>query len=476
MGIYAGYRRVSRVGDRAETLRSPKDQAKAIEGWAKRTGNTVELLPPEMDRSGGDATRPILLGAIARVETGELDGIVVYRLDRFARSLSDLLAMIERVEAVGGEIVSATEQYGDGTNGRMTRNIIGSIAEAERERQAEGFETAKANAIAEGIYVARAPLGYLKGADRKLVPDPKVGPVIEAAFKRRAAGESWDEIARFMADALGRDGMLPASVRFVVHNRAYLGVARMGEHINPSAHPPIVDRALFEAAQIEHARPPRGKHGTALLTGKIRCTGCGRRMTSSVGPKGRVYRCVRRHAGGDCPAPAYIDQHVDGYVAEAVLAHLRDGQVSYKARTDALAEATAALDTAERELTAYQEATEVAGIGVEHFAEGMRARVAAVEAARRELAEAHRQVPALPDVAKVADVIANLDGDELRHVLQASLGVVWVGKGRGLDRVRIVARGFEPAGLSVRGVPAGPPIPVELPESDLDGEVRPAAA
>lgn len=474
MAVYAGYTRVSRVGDRAETLRSPDDQEKVIEAWAKSTRNKVEMLPAELDRSGGDAERPILLGAIERIERGELAGLVVWRLDRFARSLADSIKLIERIEAAGGQVQSATERFDDNTNGRMTRNIVGSIAQAERERLAEGFDRSKANAIAEGIYVGKAPIGYLKGEDRRLEPDPDVAPVIREVFEGRAAGESWRSLAELMARRLDR-GMLPASVRVIVQNPAYLGIARMGDHVNPDAHPPIVERALWEAAQLHHPRPPRGKHGTGLLVGIVRCAGCSRRMTSTVGPKGRVYRCRKRHAGGECPAPATIGAYIEPYVTAAVFAQLAEGRVSYAQRTDALAQAQDALDKAERELAAYQDATEVAEIGAEHFAAGMRSRVDVVEQRRRDLAEAHLASEPLPDAASVADVLDELDVDELRHVLRGALGVVWVSKGRGEieRRVRIIARGFEPSDLSVRGVPSGLPVRVEYPEGDLDGELRP---
>src|SRR5688572_28519664 len=118
MSRYAGYIRVSRVGDRGEALRSPDDQKRLIEEWAKSTGSDVEMLPPELDRSGADDTRPILLGAIERIERGELDGLAVYRLDRFTRSLASSVRMLERIEAAGGEVRSATERFENDSNGR----------------------------------------------------------------------------------------------------------------------------------------------------------------------------------------------------------------------------------------------------------------------------------------------------------------------------------------------------------------------
>jgi len=105
----------------------------------------------------------------------------------------------------------------------------------------------------------------------------------------------------------------------------------------------------------------------------------------------------------------------------------------------------------------------------------MRDVVAEVERCRRELAEAHLAAAPLPDPVAVDEVLAELDVDELRHVLRGALGVVWVKRARGPveQRVRIVGRGFEPPDLSVRGVPSGPPVSVPLDEADLDGEIRP---
>jgi Resolvase, N terminal domain/Recombinase zinc beta ribbon domain/Recombinase len=418
-----------------------------------------------------------LLSAIDRIERGELAGIVAYRYDRVSRSLSSSLRMIERIEAAGGAVHSTSEQFSGDSNGTMLRNITLSIAQGERQRRAEEFERSKSDAIARGVYVGREPIGYLRGHDRRLVPDRVIAPIVREAFKRRARGESWREVADFMARRLGR-GMLPASVRAMIQNPAYLGIARQGKHVNPKAHKPLVDRALWEAAQLDHPRPPRGKHGTGLLIGLLRCAGCSKRMTSSVRPSGRVYRCRRHHAGGECPEPASIGEHIEPYVTAAVFAELAEGRVSYAQRTDALAQAEAALDAAERKRDELHRAVDIASVGAEHFAAAMRDAVAEVEQRRRELAEAHIAEAPLPVAATVGDVLQDLDVDEVRHVLRGALGVVWVGKGRGdlEQRVRIVARGFEPTDLSTRGIASGPPVRVRFPEGDLDGEIRPASA
>jgi len=55
---WAGYVRVSRVGTRGgESFRSPTDQTAEIEAWAARRGEHVQMLPPELDASGGTMSR-----------------------------------------------------------------------------------------------------------------------------------------------------------------------------------------------------------------------------------------------------------------------------------------------------------------------------------------------------------------------------------------------------------------------------------
>ncbi len=260
MSVFAGYVRVSRVGDRSETLISPKLQEKAIRGWAKAHGHKILMLEPELDASGSDDDRPILGDAIAQIERGEFDGLAVWRLDRFARSLASSVRFLARIEEAGGTVESATEPYAADSTGRMSRNITMSIAEGERERQAEGFERAKADAVARCIHVSgHVPLGYVRNGERILEPDPIAAPFVVEAFKMRAGGSSWRVIAEMIGEGLGRPFYGPTVSRMIA-NPVYLGEARQGKHRNPDAHAPLVDRALWDSAQKSMPRPPRGKH------------------------------------------------------------------------------------------------------------------------------------------------------------------------------------------------------------------------
>lgn len=67
----------------------------------------------ELDKSGGNNTRPEWNRAIAMVESGQVHGVAVWNFARFSRSTKDALNALERIESAGGRVYSATESFGD---------------------------------------------------------------------------------------------------------------------------------------------------------------------------------------------------------------------------------------------------------------------------------------------------------------------------------------------------------------------------
>ena len=198
-----GYVRVSQVGAReGDSFISPQLQREQIASVAAREGLTVVRVIEELDASGGDSKRPGWNEAIEAVERGEVKGIAVWNLSRFSRSLPDALRALARIEGAGGRVYPATEDTGN----KMVRNILLTIAEAERDRAAEGFRAAQLSAVQRGIHVAgRVPLGYrrrtgkeLPAEERRLQIDPDTAPIVQGAFERKAKGMSHEALARWV--------------------------------------------------------------------------------------------------------------------------------------------------------------------------------------------------------------------------------------------------------------------------------------
>lgn len=86
------------------------------------------------------------------------DTVVVYKLDRLARSVRDLLGIVDRIESVGATFRSLTESFDTGTPaGKMAFQMLGAVAEFERniirERSIAGQEVARSN----GVHLGRMP-------------------------------------------------------------------------------------------------------------------------------------------------------------------------------------------------------------------------------------------------------------------------------------------------------------------------------
>lgn len=448
---WLGYRRVSRVGGR-EHLISPELQADRIGAHAEVRGLSVRMLPAELDVSGGARSRPILDSAIAAVERGEAAGVIVSDLDRLSRmEMLDALETIARIESVGGEVIAVAQNFDPTTpEGRLVRNNFLALNAMYREQKAIQIAAAKERAVRLGIWPAPVvPLGYVKGSDRRLRPGPDA-PRIRAAFRARSQGNSWRQVAAMLGVGL-------SGARRIVTNRVYLGEIRVGEWHNPAAHRPLVDRGLWQAAQITHPAPRRRGGSEWLLGGLVRCAGCQRTMTASEG----AYRCLGR-AGCDLRARVRCEA-LDERACELVVALTARLGVEASRSGHEREQAETALQRAEAELAAYQRATAALG-NEEALAEGLSERLEAVRRAERELAG--RREGVVP-AASLLEHWEAMGVEQRRHLLGSLIGVVWVW---GYDRFRFVGRGFEPDDLSRPGRKGPPPVP--LADADLPGEIR----
>ena len=109
----SGYIRVSKIGDRSgEGFISPDVQEKAIREWASRTGVQVLLEPAELNVSGGTMDRPIFNSIMEKIRSGRSGGIVVYKLDRFARSLLGAISTLSELGEHGVVAAAVSQRVG----------------------------------------------------------------------------------------------------------------------------------------------------------------------------------------------------------------------------------------------------------------------------------------------------------------------------------------------------------------------------
>lgn len=452
-------------------FRSEREQIEALQDAATRVGAELEVLPSELDISGGlpIERRPSLRAAVEGVEQGRYSGIVVAYQSRLGRDVEQEEAVWRRVEAAGGQILMALDGLDTATvDGKMVRRIKSALNHAERERHIERFANLRRKATEEGIWQARqTPRGYIRDpTTRRLVPDEQAG-VVRDAFHARARGDSISAIAEHL-------GMTTSGARHLLANRVYLGELHVGDHVNPTAHEPLVTRDEFLAAHaVTPSRKPRGTSGPALLAGLVRCCGCGHVMSRSR-QKVQTYTCHGRMSAGRCPAPAAISAGVlEGLVEVIALGEL--AKLSTRATDDhvAIDAARQRLRDTETELATFLAGVSAAGIGEVDFAAAARQRREAIDQARTEFAAVSaRSVPKVDgDPVRLWEVMSVEQRNRLLRGLIEAVLVRRAG-GRGnivapADRVRVLAAG---AGLVDttwrRGGTPRPITSIALPDAD----------
>jgi DNA invertase Pin-like site-specific DNA recombinase len=483
-----GYIRVSRTGGRAgESFISPQQQRDQIEAYAKAHGMTIDEWFTDLDQSGGHLDRPEFTKALERARDGLTDGVIAAKLDRLSRSLSGLAQLIKQARKEDWNLVAVDHGLDlKSPNGGLVANILGSVAQWELEQRRAGWDDAQGRAVARGVHVAsRTPTGYLRKENGRLVPDAHAAPVIRELFLRRAGGHGWTALARYLDESqvrgpYGNPTWTPSATQKLVRNRAYLGEARSGKHVNPGAHAPLVSRAEWEAAQGKIAVRSVRQGDGLLLTGLVRCAGC-RYLLKADHMKGRngerlgIYRCRGRHSAGECSAPATIMARVlDPYIEQMFLEAVGpSGPLAEEVDVSiAVDDALAAIDAAEAALADYRDDRETERIiGRERFNAGLEVRVADVRDAQAKLSELTKGTKNMRPAMRSALVVEwpTLDVTAKRHLLVASLDAVVVRSGRAdvADRARLLWAGEAPDDFPRRGfrVPLEPFVFGDEPEA-----------
>lgn len=488
---YDGLIRVSRVRGRSgDSFISPDVQRQQINGWAAMRRAEIIAWHEDLDESGSKADRPGLVKAIERIEQGATDGIVVAKLDRFFRSLPLALEAIKRIDAAGGEVISVADGVDPGTPiGRMMRQFLLSIAEWQFAVAQENWLIARERAVmGRGVHIAsKTPTGYMRRENGVLEPHPDHGGVISEAFALRAAGGSWRDLCDLL-NARGVVGPYEArqwTTRAATHmiaNRVYLGEARSGEFVNPDAHEPLVDRALWEAAQRGRGRPAQRSSEPYLLAGLLRCAGCRYalktdRMSERDGKILRMYRCRGNHASGNCTDRAStLARVIEPWVEEQFLERA-ESVAQLAGDTGEIEAAEKEVAAAEADLAAYRDDPRViAALGPDRFVDGLNLRVRRVDQAHVDLAAARdRANPAgiLP-VRGLREMWPELPTSEKQLLLRSLIDAVMLRSridGRHApigERALILWRGEAPGDFPRRGF--RPPLrPFDWPESDPPG-------
>ena len=456
-----GYVRVSRVGKRdkdSESFISPNVQRATITRLAKAKGIRIVAWYEDLNQSGGTADRPAFQQAIAAIENGEADALLVARMSRFARSVLNAKKALDRIEGAGGQLLADDLNLDASTpEGRMMRDIFFAVAEWELEVAREQAREAQAHAHARGVKIGKVPPGLRRNADedgvladsdldaKALVPDEERAPLVAAVFTRRANGAPWSSLTAFWHGETG-ERISRQRLADMIRNRVYIGdLVNGGGRVTHGAVEALVSPEIWEAAQSTHVaapRPSRDGNGGSLLAGILTCASCGGRMTAaSLGAgRGKAYRCQNSAKGEPCSRPQSVKAELaDPVIEERFLAWAKEqAKVEGNSRgAERLDAALVAEEQAEAELVAMIDASS-ASRNPELFKKRLTALEDTLDAARERVAELRASGQIETHRVDAVQLWPDLSVPERRKLLAAAV-----------ERAEVHA----PEGRSARGVP-----------------------
>jgi DNA invertase Pin-like site-specific DNA recombinase len=205
-----GYCRVSTAEQAAGGV-SLDDQRAKIAAYAQLYGLEIVDVIIDDGVSAKTLDRPGLRRALAMLDAGEADGLLVTKLDRLTRSVRDLGELLDTHFGEGGcALLSVADQIDTRTaGGRLVLNVLTSVAQWEREAIAERTSSALCHIRdVEGFRLGGVPIGYLRASvkaeqkRRALVPNPAELPTVDRIVELDREGLS----LRAIADRLTTEG------------------------------------------------------------------------------------------------------------------------------------------------------------------------------------------------------------------------------------------------------------------------------
>jgi site-specific DNA recombinase len=254
-------------------------KSQAHEGW-----RLVKTPYDDGGYSGGSMERPALQRLLAEVVQGQVNVVVVYKVDRLTRSLADFARIVEALDRHGASFVSVTQQFNTTTSmGRLTLNVLLSFAQFEREVTGERIRDKIAASRRKGMWMGgTVPLGY-DVEQRSLVVNKTEAATVRDIFETYVR---FGSVASLQQD-LERRGVVSkrwtsstgrtrggvafnrGALYWLLRNPIYIGRISHKGQLYDGRQSAIVDQALWDQAHaLLSAKSASRERRPALPTGR----------------------------------------------------------------------------------------------------------------------------------------------------------------------------------------------------------------
>lgn len=339
----------------SESQRDESIDGQLRECYAFAEKNGIDIIGEYIDRAFSARTdnRPDFRRMMADCAKEQFDVILVWKLDRFARSRKDSGIYKALLYKHHIKLISATEVISDGPEGVLLESVLEGLAEYySADLAVKVIRGMTENALKCMYNGGGVPLGYNIDANQFFVVDPIVAPHVLQAFKDYKDGMTILEIT----DKINLAGVRTKrghridinAVTRMLHNRRYIGEYRYRNIVTPGGIPAIVPEKLFNEVQERMAKnkkaPARHKAEdeylltTKLFCGKCQCFMVGECGTSATKQVYHYYKCISAKKKTGCDKKAVKKEWIENLVIEQIKKILLDDELLDKLADMAVAQ------------------------------------------------------------------------------------------------------------------------------------------
>ncbi len=327
----------ARFSSHSQTEQSIEGQLRECYEFAKR--NDYVVVNEYIDRaiSGMTDNRPAFLQMIEDSKKKEFDYVLVYQLDRFARSRYDSANYKAKLKKNGVRVLSARENISDDASGVLMESVLEGMAEYYSKELGQKVKRGINESLIKGNYIGGSVnLGY-KIVDKKWAVEPQEASLVEEIFKQYANGKFAKEICvdlnnKGFRNKQGRKFTVEIIAK-MLRNRKYIGEFSCNGVVYNNIVPPIISTSLFEKCnkimdQHKHRQKHKNRVEDYILSSKLFCGYCGCTMTAEsgngkLGTRHRYYKCRnRKHAIKKCESKTVRKEYIENLIVEATRKHI----------------------------------------------------------------------------------------------------------------------------------------------------------
>ncbi|HLA23063.1 MAG TPA: recombinase family protein [Candidatus Nanoarchaeia archaeon] len=218
-------------------------QEEALKNYASALGYDIFKVYRDEGKSAKDIKgRPEMRNLLEDAKNRKIQAIFIYKLDRFSRSLKDLIDTIAKLKEWGVDFVSLQDKIETtSASGKLMFHIISAFAEFERNVTGERTKFSLDKKAREGNPISRAPFGY-KIVDKKLVPKEDsyiVGELFQEFLNNNIS----------LTQLSKKHNLSVNGLKKILKNQTYLGKIKFDGQIHIGFHQALISSTLFNHVQ-----------------------------------------------------------------------------------------------------------------------------------------------------------------------------------------------------------------------------------